>query len=107
VHATTHSAMLGMAGVTQAPILQRLGHAGAGGLELRVEQSYTGAIDPTGLVLPSFEVANVGHAGLDLRALYGWDVGGPPSEGAGAGACLSRTTLPVPACVGDAVARPL
>ena len=78
------------------------GNAAPGPVRFGVERTFTGAGDPTTTVAYEYEAASLGHAGVDLDALFGWPTGepAPPEAGrASAWDCGATSLSPVPSCV--------
>lgn len=99
VHAP-NSYLLAASGAFWPPLVQIQEIAAPGPMAFDAERVFTGQDDPTGLASYTYEGASVGHAGIDVVDLYGWDLGDVvPADGSAF--CQVSTQVPVPVCHGD------
>ena len=73
------SYLLTATGQVQPPLVRAQGNIGAGRLEFEAARTFTGFTEPTGLVRLQYEAVTIGHAGVDLDALFGWETSVPPA----------------------------
>lgn len=94
---------LTLAGVLQPPRFSAQGDVGTGTVSLQVRRDFTGQDDPTGLGSLQYELIEIGHAGVRLGDLFGWDVERPPFPSSGMAMCERTSLLPgLARCIGDA-----
>lgn len=109
--ATGNTHIAASAGVIWPPRASVQDNAPAGPVLFDANLTFTGQSDPTALAAPSFEIVRLGHAGLDLDALFGWNASQPanPDANGGVADCTRSSLLPdVTMCHGDGdVAPPL
>ena len=99
---------LTLTGAAYPPLVYAQGNIGVGDVLFEAHRTTTAASEPTGLVSPSLELAILGHAGVDLEALFGWDTDRLPSPDAGFEVldCMETSLEPgIRNCVGSLPAR--
>ncbi len=88
-----------LTGLVYPPQVSVQGNVQPGALAFEVQRKFTGASDPTGLVSPSYEAVTLGHAGVDLDALFGWDTSRPATPNSSFD-CVRTAGIVLPACIG-------
>ncbi len=90
-------------GVIWPPRAVFQGNIGTGTLSVEVHRNFIGQADPTGLAQVSYDLAMVGHAGLDLDALFDWRSEATPwPDTQDSAACIGSSLLvDATLCYGD------